>query len=254
MNLKEQDHQPQDLEYTKPKLAGAHWSEQKQKWSASIYINKKTKHLGSFDSMEEAHEAYKLAGGGARLKEKAEPQASLAILAMEAEIEFGPKVRAIPLSSGKITIVDAEDYDRLATHKWSAYLSPYADLIGSWYAMRRGFKNGKRVTIYMAREIMNAPDGVEVDHVRTKETLDNRKENLRFATHNNNQHNRKKSSNNKSGFKGVFYDKRLHKNPWRACIMINKKQIHLGCFSTAEEASEAYKKAAHELHGEFANY
>ena len=93
-----------------------------------------------------------------------------------------------------------------------------------------------------------------MDHKQTKETLDNRKENLRLATQNQNQHNRKKSSNNTSGFKGVSRNAKCHKHPWRASIMINKKQINLGVFSTAEEASEAYRKAANELHGEFANY
>lgn len=40
---------------------------------------------------------------------------------------------------------------------------------------------------------------------------------------------------------------------WLAQINVNKKKIHLGYFSTPEEAHEVYKKAALEHFGEFAN-
>ena len=95
------------------------------------------------------------------------------------------------------------------------------------------------------------PDGIKIDHInRLRE--DNCIDNLRLATRSQNQHNRSKSKNNSSGFKGVYWDKKL-KN-WRATIGRNNKRQHLGNFSTPELASEAYKAAADRLHKEFANY
>ncbi|CDY79502.1 Phage-associated homing endonuclease [Caballeronia glathei] len=77
-------------------------------------------------------------------------------------------------------------------------------------------------------------------------------DNLRKATHSQNQHNRSLSKNNKSGFKGVCWHAQNRK--WRAYIVVNWKQRHLGLFDTPEEAHLAYCKAADELHGLFANH
>lgn len=94
-----------------------------------------------------------------------------------------------------------------------------------------------------------------LDHVNGVKT-DNRLSNLRPATHRQNKQNIGRQRNNSSGFKGVY----LHtlskpENPrWVARIKAGKKYRHLGCFSTAEEAAEAYRRAAEKLHGEFANF
>lgn len=74
-------------------------------------------------------------------------------------------------------------------------------------------------------------------------------ENLREADYRQNSANRKISSNNTSGYKGVSFGK--DRNLWRAQIMIRDKTIHLGSHKTAELAHEAYCKAAAELFEEF---
>ena len=93
------------------------------------------------------------------------------------------------------------------------------------------------------------PNGLQIDH-DNKIRNDNRIENLRIATNLNNCYNKSKQSRNKSGYKGVCWCKQ--KKKWSAEIRHNKIKKHLGYFTTAEEAHEAYKKAAIELHGEFA--
>jgi hypothetical protein len=90
---------------------------------------------------------------------------------------------------------------------------------------------------------------VEVDH-KDLDQMNNKWENLRLATPSQNKRNQRKRSDNKSGFKGVGFVKRLGK--FIAAISIDKRNKHLGVFNTAEEAHAAYRKAAREHHGEFA--
>ncbi len=83
-----------------------------------------------------------------------------------------------------------------------------------------------------------------IDHIN-KNKSDNRIVNLREATHSQNQQNTDKKSNNKSGYKGVAYEKIAKK--WRAQISIKGKRIHIGYFNTPEEASIAYKNKSNEI-------
>lgn len=84
----------------------------------------------------------------------------------------------------------------------------------------------------------------QIDHINGNRT-DNRIQNLREATNQENSFN--KPTSGTSGFKGVY----RQNNRWRAKIMLDGKSIHLGYFDSAEEAAEAYNKKAKEIHGEF---
>ncbi len=75
-----------------------------------------------------------------------------------------------------------------------------------------------------------------IDHLNLVRD-DNRLANLREATKSENMRNCRKHSNNKSGFKGVCWDRGAGK--WRAYIVVEYKQTHLGVFDTAEEAHAA---------------
>lgn len=86
----------------------------------------------------------------------------------------------------------------------------------------------------------------DLDHV-DETPSNNRISNLRLATNQENQHNRSNPSiNNKSGFRGVSWGKKLQK--WRARIKLNETYKHLGYFNTAEEAYEAYLTAKRLYH------
>lgn len=101
----------------------------------------------------------------------------------------------------------------------------------------------------MHRLIMNAKKGIQVDHIN-RDTLDNRRQNLRFATPSQNAANKIIGENNKSGFKGVFWDR--YSNSWHAKIKVNYKQIHIGFFKTPEDAAKAYNQVALKHFGKFA--
>ena len=87
-----------------------------------------------------------------------------------------------------------------------------------------------------------------IDHINGDGT-DNRIINLREATHSQNQHNRKISKNNKSGYKGVS----RNAYGWLAQIAVNGKNRRIGAYSTPELAAKAYADAAQRMHGEFSN-
>lgn len=152
----------------------------------------------------------------------------------------GPDIAHISLSNGLWATVDAEDYAYLSRFKWCHHQG---------YAAR-GIRVGDRIhTVLMHRIIMMTPDGVETDH-KNGNGLDNRKKNLRYANGKQNSQNRRRSSNNKSGYKGVCWNSRRGK--WEVQIRINGKKKFLGYFNKPEDAARKYNQAAIKYFGEFA--
>lgn len=104
-------------------------------------------------------------------------------------------------------LVDQEDYQVLRSFHWRKIGTRSTNGI-KWRAFRRVRSGiGKRLTILMHRQIMNAHSGVEVDHINGDPT-DNRKSNLRLCTHSENGRNMVKRANTKgvptsSKYKGV---------------------------------------------------
>lgn len=154
-------------------------------------------------------------------------------------------VKYIELTQGKRAIVDDEDFEWLNQYRWSA-----AHTKERWSAVGpiRG-EDGKNKTIAMHRLILNAPNGMFVDHIN-HDPLDNRRANIRLCTPAENTRNRRPQKNG-SGYKGVRYKK--NQNLWEARIRLNGKRRSIGYYATAVRAAIAYDKAAREMHGEFAH-
>jgi hypothetical protein len=89
-----------------------------------------------------------------------------------------------------------------------------------------------------------------IDHVN-RDRADNRICNLRLATQSQNNVNSCLRSDNSTGHKGVAFD--VRRNRYRAYIVLNGKQKHLGRFREFDKACAAYDRAAAELFGEFAS-
>ena len=160
-------------------------------------------------------------------------------------------MQLIPLTQGLFAQVDDWNYDRLMEHKW------YANKIrGNFYAKRNiVLPTGKRTSLFIHREIMNTPEGLECDHIN-HDTLNCLEENMRNCTPHQNMLNKKPwgksqylgvSSYYKNGTKGQRY---LY---FTSYITINRKTITLGNFKDEVLAAKARDTAAIKYFGEFAN-
>jgi len=154
----------------------------------------------------------------------------------------------IPLSRGLVAIVDDHDAPFVNQWKWMALkaVRKYSEPV--FYAVRFPYqKGGPRTCIFMHRELLHAPPGMDVDHVNSN-PLDNRRDNLRLATRTQNNANRREDRN-QYGFRGVAQ----MSGKYRARIQVHKKQIYTpNCYSTPEEAAAAYDSLARKYFGEFA--
>ncbi|HSW63115.1 MAG TPA: AP2 domain-containing protein [Dissulfurispiraceae bacterium] len=132
-------------------------------------------------------------------------------------------VRKIPLTQGRVALVDDADYAAVAVHRWFA-----AKWGRGFCAMRqvRGARGGRRrqVSIYMHRQILGqgygCPDAVR--HING-DGLDNRRENLVVRWRS-------------STYRGVSWHKT---GRWVASITRRGQRMHLGYYKDEAAAAAA---------------
>ena len=150
------------------------------------------------------------------------------------------------LSNGGKALVDDSDLSKISGYKWLKDSQGYA--VCHTYS-----ESGRRIMLKMHRVIVNACSSDLVDHRNTDERLDNRRSNLRIATHSLNGANRRKSPTHAgrkttSKFKGVTWEYKS----WLAQVRVNGKLLRLGKFQNETGAAEAYDSAAVRHFGQFA--
>lgn len=150
----------------------------------------------------------------------------------------------IPLTRGKVAIIDQADYHLVAPYRWYASLQH-----GKWYAVASVYVSpGVTTKIGMHAVIMSKDaNGRTPDH-KDHDGLNNRRSNLRFATASQQASNAVTGKNNASGYKGV----QARGAKWSMTIMKDGATWYEGGFTSAEGAARAYDAKAKELHGEFA--
>lgn len=139
-------------------------------------------------------------------------------------------------------LIDDEDFHLITDFNW------WKRYKNGTYFISATEESGKSKFFALHRIILNAPRGMQVDHINGN-TLDNRKENLRICTPDQNQQNRKMRKDCSSGSKGVYYNKKTDR--YESRIAANKKRLFLGSFKTKDEAEQAYVKASRSLYGSF---
>ena len=157
-------------------------------------------------------------------------------------IVIGPSIAYVTLSQGLFALINSDDIPLIGHLNWYAHYDPLGD---RYYAYSNDV-GGK--TRKLHRMILDT--ALLVDH-RNRNSLDNRRQNLRAATPSQNQANAKTKINSATGFKGVWLDQKRGK--YLAYVIKEGKTHYAGTsYNSALEASAARQAKAQELFGDFA--
>ena len=143
-------------------------------------------------------------------------------------------MKTIPLTQGKVALVDDCDYEKLSQHKWHARKD-----LNTYYAQRRICKDGKWILIHMHREIIGTPDGMKTDHI-DRDGLNNQRANLRVCTHQENMMNMRKRKDNTSGDRNVYWKK--SQSRWEVLMQYKNKTYYGGEYKDKNDAIQAAKE------------
>lgn len=136
-------------------------------------------------------------------------------------------------------LIDDEDFERVSMYRWHKLVTRKNIYLHA--------RDENKKFVYLHRLLMSAPAGTIVDHAN-RNTLDNRRCNLRFATKSENVFNQG-NTKSKSGHRGVHQDRH---GGWYVRIERKGVRFHVGKIKTKEEAVQIYNRKAIELFGEFA--
>lgn len=137
---------------------------------------------------------------------------------------------------GRPFFISPEDYDKVKEYCW---------VESHGYIVARD-RDGTIIRLH--RFILDAPDGMFVDHIN-HDCFDDRRCNLRIVDPLKSTWNQGTREDNRCGVRGVYQSK----GRWIARINVNKKHIVLGRFDTMEEAAAARRAAEIKYFGEY-NY
>ena len=158
------------------------------------------------------------------------------------DVAYEPWARIV-LSNGGHALISVVDWELVMTRKWWSCKTSRKTGRPKFYIMSGGPDNK-----YLHRLIARATKGQQVDHVNG-DTMDNRRENLRIVTRQQNAQNRDPSTfaRGTSKYRGVSWEKRRRR--WEANIYANGKQHYLGQFKDEEAAARAYDAASERFYG-----
>jgi len=158
-------------------------------------------------------------------------------VAIQYDHELLELVGVVQLTRGKVAKIDLEDVEEVSKY--------------NWFATKQGYvlRNDSEGMMRLHRLINKTPEGLYTDHIN-RDTLDNRRCNLRNCTASQNVANTRSQRQSFSRYKGVGYLKKEEK--WYSQIKIHGKKKFLGYFDSEFGAAKCYDVHAVQLFGEFA--
>lgn len=135
---------------------------------------------------------------------------------------------------GEVTgyaLIDNEDFERVNAHGWYIQYNKNHE-----YVVTYRYEGKKKIKMWLHRFIMDAPQGLVVDHINHK-TMDNRKKNLRVCDYRTNNNNLLRKRQYPSG---IYITKR---GRYELRVSINKKHVYLGRYDTLQEALTVRERA-----------
>lgn len=147
-------------------------------------------------------------------------------------------MKRIPVTRGLFTLVDDDIYALYSNYKWNFTLQ-----------VKRSIPDGRTVILHRLIMGLDFGDKRVVDHINY-DVLDNRRENLRVCTYQENSRYSRSRRGSSSKYKGVTWNR--EKNRWSVFINRGQGSEWLGNFQDEEEAAIVYDCAARIAFGEFA--
>lgn len=134
-------------------------------------------------------------------------------------------------------LVDESDHARLSAFRW---------LWDGKYVIRNSKRNGRPCNVKLHHDVVGKRPPLVVDHINGNK-LDNTRSNLRHCSKSLNTANYHARTRSASGLRGAF--KERAKRKYSSHIIVNKKYVYLGTFSSALDAHAAYQTARHTYYG-----
>lgn len=133
-------------------------------------------------------------------------------------------------------VIDVEDIEKCKPYKWTLRTDGYV-------ATKKNYKHLK-----LHRFIADTPDGMHTDHI-DRNRLNNRKLNLRVCTQQENNKNKGRYSNNKTGYTGVEVREYANRTVYLVVMAFEGKSYHIGSYDSLEEAVMYRKEAELKFYG-----
>jgi hypothetical protein len=145
------------------------------------------------------------------------------VISMKNDYEINGTDTIIELiSKGEVfeCVIDTDDLEKVKQYSWHKNTKNYV-------------VHKNKENIYIHRFIMDCPKGLFVDHIDGN-PLNNRKSNLRIVTTQQNAQNRALMPNNKTGYRGVYFETQTSK--YRVQLVIDGVTMDFGRYDDVDTA------------------